>query len=103
MQDRELIIEISDDGSGLNESRIISIAKSKPNLDQNLIDTHIKNAEVWKILFLPGFSTAEIVTDISGRGVGMDAILTAILSLNGNIEVESTKGLGSTFRLRLPR
>ncbi len=101
-QDCELIIEISDDGNGLNFTKIISIAKSKTHLDQVQIELYIKNQEVWKILFLPGFSTAEQVSEISGRGVGMDAILTAVQSLNGKIEVESTEGQGTKFRLRLP-
>ncbi len=94
-----VVIEVADDGSGLNRDRILSKAKEKGLVreDQQLMDKDIDN-----LIFEPGFSTADKVTNISGRGVGMDVVKRNIEELRGTIELESRPGKGSTFRIRLP-
>jgi two-component system chemotaxis sensor kinase CheA len=101
-RDRDnVLIEIRDDGNGIDEEKVrkkavergIIPAEEAPSLSQE---------EVIQLLFRPGFSTAETVTDISGRGVGLDVVKKAIEALKGSIQVESVKGKGTTFRLMLP-
>ncbi|MDZ4754965.1 MAG: chemotaxis protein CheA [Phycisphaerae bacterium] len=97
-----IVIEVSDDGRGLSRERIL-----KKCIERGLIaaDRHpdeIPDAEVYNFVFLPGFSTAEAVTDISGRGVGMDVVKRNIEALRGKIEIRSTPGKGSTFSMQLP-
>ncbi len=94
-----IFIEIEDDGRGLNREKILSkgIERGLVSPDDNLTDP-----EIWKLIFEPGFSTAEKVTDVSGRGVGMDVVRRNIESLRGSIEIESTLGKGSVFSIRLP-
>ena len=93
-----ILIEIIDDGKGLDRERIIAKA------EENGLPTQegMSDAEVWNLIFLPGFSTAEVVTDVSGRGVGMDVVRRNIIELGGRIEIASTKGEGSRFSVRLP-
>jgi two-component system chemotaxis sensor kinase CheA len=95
----EVVIEITDDGQGLHKNKILEKAIAK-----GLIQSHavLSDAEIWSLIFLPGFSTAETVTDLSGRGVGMDVVKRTVESIRGRIEIESTAGKGSTFRLILP-
>ncbi|MDT1848090.1 chemotaxis protein CheA, partial [Acinetobacter baumannii] len=62
----------------------------------------MSDAEVWQLIFAPGFSTAEVVTDVSGRGVGMDVVKRNITALRGTIQIDSTPGVGTTMRVRLP-
>ena len=94
-----VLIEITDDGAGLNRERIKEIAISKgiipPDSDPTI-------SEIDNLLFAPGFSTAAEVTNLSGRGVGMDVVKTAIVSLGGRIAISSTPGKGSTFSISLP-
>lgn len=92
-------IEIEDDGKGLNRERILAKA-----LEQKLIDPDevLSDTEVWDLIFKPGFSTAAQVTDVSGRGVGMDVVRRNIEALRGSIEIASTPGQGSLFTIRLP-
>lgn len=71
-------------------------------IDQKLVDKHIKEEEVWKILFLPGFSMAETLTDVSGRGVGMDVVQNSIEELNGNIEIITKINQGTVFVIKIP-
>ncbi|MGK5094110.1 cyclic nucleotide-binding domain-containing protein [Deltaproteobacteria bacterium TL4] len=97
-----LILEISDDGKGVNYEKIIEKCRMNQHIDQNLVEQHIAHKEAWKLLFIPGFSTAEQVTSISGRGVGMDAIQEAVHSLKGSAYVETILGQGSTFRFKIP-
>ncbi|MFZ7112619.1 MAG: chemotaxis protein CheA [Desulfatiglandales bacterium] len=92
-------IEISDDGRGLDRERILEKARS-----QNLIsdETKLTDTEIYNLIFKPGFSTAKKVTDISGRGVGMDVVKKAIEKLRGRVEINSERGKGSTFVISLP-
>lgn len=98
-QASHVVIEISDDGNGLDRERIRSKA-----LEKGLIhaDQVLSDQEIFNLIFEPGFSTAEKVTNLSGRGVGMDVVKKSIQALRGSIEVLSEPGEGSTFRLRLP-
>lgn len=98
-QGGNITIEISDDGRGLNRERIRAkaIASELIGADDPLSDEQIQD-----LIFQPGFSTAEQVTDVSGRGVGMDVVRRNILELNGSIDVKSVAGVGSTFTIRLP-
>ncbi len=94
-----VIIDVSDDGNGINRQRVFEIAVSKGLIsdDVSLTDTEIDN-----LLFLPGFSTAASVSDLSGRGVGMDVVKTAIQSLGGRITIHSEAGTGTKFSISLP-
>ncbi|MEP5729679.1 MAG: chemotaxis protein CheA [Sulfitobacter sp.] len=94
-----VVIEISDDGAGINRPKVLQIAIEKGLVppDSNLTDTEIDN-----LLFLPGFSTASVVSDLSGRGVGMDVVRTAIQALGGRITTTSESGVGTTFSISLP-
>jgi two-component system chemotaxis sensor kinase CheA len=94
-----VVIEISDDGGGINREKVFQIASDKGLIapDANLSETEIDN-----LLFLPGFSTATVVSDLSGRGVGMDVVRTAIQALGGRITISSTPGVGTTFSISLP-
>ncbi len=94
-----IIIEIRDDGGGLNKEKITKKAK-----DRGLIkdDESLSEEQINDLIFLPGFSTAEIVSDVSGRGVGMDVVRRNINDLGGKIEVSSFEGKGTTFTVRLP-
>jgi len=98
-QGGNILIEISDDGAGLNRERILAkaIERGLANSGDNLSD-----AEIFGFLFQPGFSTADVVSDVSGRGVGMDVVKRNITALGGAIDVESRPGNGSTFTIRLP-
>jgi two-component system chemotaxis sensor kinase CheA len=94
-----VVVEISDDGKGLDRERILAKAR-----DRRLVDgeRNLSDAEVFALIFEPGFSTAEKVTDISGRGVGMDVVRRSVDSLRGRIEVTSEPGQGTTFSIQLP-
>ena len=92
-------IEISDDGRGLDRTRILAKARQKGLVGPN---NSLSDAEILNLIFEPGFSTAEKVTDLSGRGVGMDVVRKQIQKLRGRVDVRSTPGQGSTFLLRLP-
>ncbi|MFT7697448.1 MAG: two-component system chemotaxis sensor kinase CheA [Reinekea sp.] len=93
-----IVISISDDGAGLNRERIL--AKAREN---GIVSAHSPaDEDVWPLIFSPGFSTAAEVTDISGRGVGMDVVRRNIEALGGHIAIESKAGVGSTFRIQLP-
>ncbi|RKZ98591.1 MAG: chemotaxis protein CheA [Gammaproteobacteria bacterium] len=98
-QGGNIIIEISDDGAGLNEDKIFNKAVEKGLVDASEV---LSPDKIHELIFLPGFSTADVVTDISGRGVGMDVVRKNILSLGGSVSVVSKKGEGSTFTIRLP-
>ncbi|CUS40662.1 Signal transduction histidine kinase CheA [hydrothermal vent metagenome] len=98
-QGGNIVIEVADDGAGLNEQRILDKAKQKGLVPENQVLTP---EEIHQLIFLPGFSTADVVSDISGRGVGMDVVRRNISALNGTIEVRSQRGMGSTFIIRLP-
>ena len=97
-QGGSIVIEVSDDGAGLNRERILAKAREK-NMP---VSDNMSDAEVWQIIFAPGFSTATVVTDVSGRGVGMDVVKRNIESISGRIEINSVLGQGSTMTIRLP-
>lgn len=97
-----IVIEISDDGRGLRREKLLAKAKSKGLIAQDADDSSMPDGEVYNLIFLPGFSTADKVTDISGRGVGMDVVRRNIEALRGKIEIRSNPGNGTTFLLRLP-
>ncbi len=97
-----LIIEITDDGRGIDNQKIAQLATSNEMLDQEQVNEYIKNNEHCRILFLPGFSSASTLTDISGRGVGMDAVQKTIVDLNGEITMTSKQGKGTTVSIKIP-
>ncbi len=96
-----IVIEVSDDGKGIDANRIREKAVSKKLITQADAD-RMSDAETLNIIFLPGFSTAEKVTDVSGRGVGMDVVRTNISKINGSVDIRTRQGEGSTFIIRLP-
>lgn len=102
IEDSLLVLEIGDDGKGIDNKEIESLARNKTSIDQKLLDQYIVDNEQWRILFLPGFSSAEEITDISGRGVGMDAVQHTLNKLNGSIIIDSEPDRGSTFIVRIP-
>ncbi len=98
-QGGSIVIEINDDGGGINRQAVFEKALEKGIVDES---TTLTDSQVFDLLFEPGFSTAKELSDISGRGVGMDVVKKNIQSLGGRIQVESEPGLGSTFRINLP-
>ena len=93
-----IVIEVRDDGRGLDRDRILAKAKSS-GLS---VSDSMSDQEVWQLIFAPGFSTAEVVTEVSGRGVGMDVVKRNILALNGTVELDSAPGYGTRVSVRLP-
>lgn len=94
-----IVIEIIDDGAGLNRKRIREIAEGRGLVSA---DAQLSEQEIDHLLFAPGFSTATEVTNLSGRGVGMDVVKTAITALGGRITISSVAGRGTTFSITLP-
>lgn len=97
-QGGSIVIEVRDDGRGLSREKILGKARER-GLD---VSDQMSDAEVWQLIFAPGFSTAEVVTDVSGRGVGMDVVKKNILALNGTVEIDSAEGYGMKVSVRLP-
>ena len=97
----QIIISIKDDGNGINTDQVGRKAIEKGLITEDQC-AGMSQREIFDLLFLPGFSTKDKATDLSGRGVGMDVVKTNIKKLSGLIEIKSTKGLGSEFILRLP-
>jgi two-component system chemotaxis sensor kinase CheA len=97
-QGGNIVIQVIDDGGGLNRDRILAKAKEK-GIAYN---ENISDADVWLMIFAPGFSTAAVVTDVSGRGVGMDVVKRNIEGIGGRVEIASKLGEGSTVTIRLP-
>ena len=97
-QGGNIVIEVSDDGGGLHRDKIL--AKAKQN--GLLVSDSMSDGDVWQLIFAPGFSTAEIVTDVSGRGVGMDVVKRNITSMGGVVDIRSAKGFGTTITISLP-
>lgn len=94
-----IVIEITDDGAGLNLEKILSKAKSSGIVSEN---EKMSDEEIADLIFRPGFSTADVVSDVSGRGVGMDVVRRNIRALGGTVDVKTTTGFGSVFTIRLP-
>jgi two-component system chemotaxis sensor kinase CheA len=97
-QGGSIVIEVRDDGKGLNRDKLLKKARER-GLD---VSDAMTDAEVYALIFAPGFSTADQVTDVSGRGVGMDVVKKNITSLGGTVEIDSAEGYGMTVRVRLP-
>ena len=100
-QDSSVVVEVNDDGRGINTAKV-----GKKALERGLLDdatlASMSTQQVNELIFKPGFSTADEVTDISGRGVGMDMVFNSIKSLGGETELIAQQGKGTTFRLKLP-
>ncbi|HDY75780.1 MAG TPA: chemotaxis protein CheA, partial [Candidatus Marinimicrobia bacterium] len=96
-----IVITISDDGAGIDPAKITRIALEKGVINESELDIMSENDKI-NLIFKPGFSTAEKVTDVSGRGVGMDVVHTNIAKLNGTVQIDSTVGQGSIFTIKLP-
>lgn len=97
-QGGSIVIEVRDDGKGLSRAKLIAKAREK-GIDAP--DT-MTDQEAWALIFAPGFSTAEVVTDVSGRGVGMDVVKKNITALGGTVEIDSAEGYGMSVKVRLP-
>lgn len=97
-QGGNIVIEVSDDGGGLNRERILAKA-SERGLP---VSDSMTDADVWQLIFAPGFSTAEVITDVSGRGVGMDVVKRNITAMGGVVDIRSAKGFGTTISISLP-
>ena len=97
-QGGSIVIEVIDDGKGLDRARILAKAKERGMA----VDEAMGDQEVWQLIFEAGFSTADAVTDVSGRGVGMDVVKRNIHALGGTVEIESHQGVGTRFIVRLP-
>ncbi len=97
-QGSNVIIHVGDDGAGLNRKKILETAKKRGlNVDDNMSDD-----DVYQLIFAPGFSTADTVTDVSGRGVGMDVVIRNIRDMGGSVDISSQPGQGSIISIRLP-
>jgi two-component system chemotaxis sensor kinase CheA len=93
-----IVIEVRDDGRGLSRAKLLAKARER-GIDA---PDSLSDADVWALIFAPGFSTAEVVTDVSGRGVGMDVVKKNITALNGTVEIDSAEGYGMSVKVRLP-
>lgn len=95
----KVVISVSDDGCGIDKNKLLNKA-----IDKGIItsESRLSDGEILNLIFHPGLSTAEKITDISGRGVGMDVVKSSITELHGNVEVISKEGKGTTFKLNLP-
>ena len=92
------MIEVSDDGGGLHRDKILAKARQ-----QGLpVSDNLSDSEVWQLIFAPGFSTAEVVTDVSGRGVGMDVVKRNITAMGGTVDIQSAPTMGTTIAISLP-
>lgn len=96
----EVWIVVKDDGKGLNKEKILE--KAKENGLVKVKDTELTDKEIYSMIFLPGFSTKDKVTEFSGRGVGMDVVVKEIEKIRGNVSVDSVPGQGSTFSIKIP-
>ena len=97
-QGGNIVIEVSDDGAGLNRQKILAKAKEKGLA----VGEQMADQEVWALIFEAGFSTADVVTEVSGRGVGMDVVKRNIHAMGGRVEIESIEGVGTRMTVRLP-
>ena len=97
-QGGSIVIEVGDDGGGLDRDKILAKARDR---GLSVSDT-MSDQEVWQLIFEAGFSTAEVVTDVSGRGVGMDVVRRNVLGMGGQVEIDSVCGVGTRISIRLP-
>lgn len=96
-----IVIRISDDGKGMDPEKLKAKAIEKGLISSEEAE-HMSDKEAFQLIFHPGFSTAQVISNVSGRGVGMDVVRTNILKLKGMIDIESEKGIGTTFVIKLP-
>jgi two-component system chemotaxis sensor kinase CheA len=96
-----VVLTISDDGAGIDTERVRAKAVERGLIPADRASS-LSDVEAVQLVFLPGFSTAESISDLSGRGVGMDVVRTAVERINGQVELESERGRGTTVRLTLP-
>lgn len=96
-----VLIEVSDDGRGIDPARVRQKAYARGLLDEAALES-LSDRDAMNLIFMPGFSTAEAITDLSGRGVGMDAVRSAIERLNGSVQLDSEPGRGTRLQLSLP-
>ena len=94
-----IVVQISDDGAGLDHERIVQSARKRGMISEG---ARLSETEIYNLIFQPGFSTADQVSELSGRGVGLDVVQRNVNALSGAIQVESRKGQGTTFTIRLP-
>jgi two-component system, chemotaxis family, sensor kinase CheA len=94
-----IVIEVKDDGAGLNKDRILAKARERGLVDADVL---LSDENIYNLIFVAGFSTADTVSDVSGRGVGMDVVRRNINDLGGHVQILSVPGRGSTIRIRLP-
>ncbi|MCP4298058.1 MAG: hypothetical protein GY786_20920 [Proteobacteria bacterium] len=97
-----LNLVIKDDGAGLNNKKIVEMARKNPNLDQGNVEEIIRSGDIWKILLMQGFSSVTEVTEVSGRGVGMNAVEAVVNELHGGLSIKSVEGSGSQFNIAIP-
>jgi len=97
-QGGSIVIEVRDDGKGLSRAKLMAKARER-GIDA---PDSMTDAEVWNLIFAPGFSTADVVTDVSGRGVGMDVVKKNITALGGTVDIDSADGYGMSVKVRLP-
>ncbi|HBZ06363.1 chemotaxis protein CheA [Massilia haematophila] len=97
-QGGNIVIEVADDGAGLNREKILAKAAQSGLA----VSDSMSDSDVWQLIFAPGFSTAEIVTDVSGRGVGMDVVKRNITAMGGSVDIRSARGFGTTISISLP-
>lgn len=97
-----VILEVSDDGSGINREKVLQKAKERNLIDETVNTDLLPDSDIFNFMFQPGFSTAEKVTDISGRGVGLDVVKSTVERLKGDVTIQSQMGVGSIFRVSLP-
>jgi two-component system chemotaxis sensor kinase CheA len=97
-QGGSIVIEVRDDGRGMSREKILAKARER-GIE---VSDQMSDPEVWQLIFAPGFSTADVVTDVSGRGVGMDVVKRNIAALNGTVEIDSVEGYGMKVSVRLP-
>lgn len=98
-QGGNIVIEIKDDGRGMDRDKLLNKAIEKGLVSE---DDVLSDKQIFEMIFMPGFSTAEVVSDVSGRGVGMDVVRRNIQELGGGVEIESALGVGTTMTIRLP-
>ncbi len=98
-QGGNIVIEIKDDGKGMDKDKLLSKAIEKGLVSE---DDMLSDKQIYELIFMPGFSTAEVVSDVSGRGVGMDVVRRNITELGGGVDIDSAYGVGTTMTIRLP-
>jgi two-component system chemotaxis sensor kinase CheA len=98
-EDGSICITVEDDGRGLNRDKIVAKAVKQGLIGEN---DKLTDDQIWPLIFRPGFSTAEKISDVSGRGVGMDVVKRNIESLGGTVSIKTAAGKGTTFTLKLP-